>query len=64
MSIHQTQMPLCQRDYCQLLIIDGQERLAAAMDPGELQSVVDNINRLIGAARSVGVPVIATQHNS
>jgi nicotinamidase-related amidase len=64
MSIHQTQMPLCQRDYGQLLIIDAQERLAAAMDPDELQSVVDNINRLISAARSVGVPVIATQHNS
>ena len=64
MSIHQAQMPLCQRDYCQLLIIDAQERLAAAMDPDELRAVVDNINRLSGAAKSVGVPVIATQHNS
>jgi nicotinamidase-related amidase len=64
MSTHQAQMPLCQRDYSQLLIIDAQERLAAAMPPDELDQVVGNINRLIAAAKSVGVPVIATQHNS
>lgn len=64
MSIHQAQLPLCQRDFCQLLIIDAQERLAAAMPPEELGSVTGNINRLIRAAKGVGVPVIATQHNS
>lgn len=64
MSIHQAQMPLCQRDFCQLLIIDAQERLAAAMPPDELATVTGNINRLISAAKSVGVPVFATQHNS
>lgn len=64
MSIHQAQMPLCQRDFCQLLIIDAQERLAAAMPPDELQAVTANINRLIKAATSVGVPIFATQHNS
>jgi nicotinamidase-related amidase len=64
MSTHQAQMPLCQRDFCQLLIIDAQERLAAAMPPDELAAVTGNINRLISAAKTVGVPVIATQHNS
>ena len=64
MSIHQAQMPLCQRDFCQLLIIDAQERLAAAMPSDELQTVTANINRLITAAKSVGVPIFATQHNS
>jgi nicotinamidase-related amidase len=64
MSIHQAQMPLCQRDSSQLLIIDAQERLAAAMPMDELDLVVDNINRLIAAAKVFGIPVIATQHNS
>jgi len=64
MSSHEAQMPLCQRHFCQLLIIDAQERLAAAMPADELKRVVGNINRLISAAKSVGVPVVATQHNS
>lgn len=64
MSTHQAQMPLCQRDFCQLLIIDAQERLAAAMAPDELATVTGNINRLIRAAKRVGIPVFATQHNS
>jgi nicotinamidase-related amidase len=57
-------MPLCQRDQSQLLIIDAQERLAAAMEPGELAEVVDNINRLVAAAKVFGIPVIVTQQNS
>ncbi len=57
-------MPLCQRDYSQLLIIDAQERLAKAMVPDELEFVVSNINRLLAAAKVFGIPVIATQHNS
>ena len=64
MSIQQSHMPLCQRDISQLLIIDAQERLAAAMPMDELELVVDNINRLIAAARVYGIPIIATQHNS
>jgi len=64
MSIHQAQMPLCQRTLSQLLIIDAQERLAAAMPPDELELVVGNINRLIAAAKILDIPVIATQHNS
>ncbi len=64
MTVHQAQMPLCQRGLSQLLIIDAQERLAAAMQPEELAQVVGNINRLITAAKLLGIPVIATQHYS
>ncbi|EXJ15783.1 isochorismatase family protein [Imhoffiella purpurea] len=64
MSIHQAQMPLCQRASSQLLIIDAQERLAAAMPADELDAVVENINRLVTAAKILGIPVIATQHYS
>lgn len=64
MSLQPAQMPLCQRSLSQLLIIDAQERLAAAMPPDELEQVVANINRLITAAKVLDIPVIATQHNS
>ncbi|MFD2111214.1 isochorismatase family protein [Thiorhodococcus fuscus] len=64
MSINQAQMPLCQRASSQLLIIDAQERLAAAMAKDELEGVVDNINRLVTAAKILEIPVFATQHNS
>jgi nicotinamidase-related amidase len=64
MGINPAQMPLCQRDASQLLIIDAQDRLAAAMPPHELELVVANINRLITAAKAFGIPVVATQHNS
>jgi nicotinamidase-related amidase len=57
-------MPLCQRAFSQLLIIDAQERLAAAMPPDELELVVGNMNRLVSAAKILGIPIIATQHNS
>ncbi|PQJ95675.1 isochorismatase family protein [Chromatium okenii] len=64
MTTPQAQMPLCQRTLSQLLIIDAQERLAAAMQPDELTQVVNNINRLVSAAKMLGIPVIATQHYS
>ncbi|MBK1693563.1 isochorismatase [Chromatium weissei] len=64
MTTHQAQMPLCQRTLSQLLIIDAQERLAAAMQPDELTQVVNNINRLVSAAKMLNIPVIATQHYS
>lgn len=64
MSTHQAQLPLCQRAFSQLLIIDAQERLANAMPKDELALVVRNINRLVSAAKILGIPVITTQHNS
>ena len=63
-SVQPIQMPLCQRDSSQLLIIDAQERLARAMPTEELEQVVANINRLITAAKVFGIPVIVTQQNS
>jgi len=57
-------MPLCSRDSCQLLIIDAQERLAAAMAVDELEMVIENINRLVTAAKIFGIPIITTQQNS
>lgn len=63
MSIHQAPMPLCQSQFSQLLIIDAQERLAAAMDAQWREAVEANINRLIKAAKVLDIPVIATEHN-
>ena len=58
MSIHQAPMPLCQAAFAQLLIIDAQERLAAAMPEDVLER---NINRLITAAKILQVPIISTE---
>ncbi|MBK5930307.1 isochorismatase family protein [Halochromatium salexigens] len=61
MSIHQAPMPLCQAAFAQLLIIDAQERLAAAMPEDVLERTVGNINRLIGAAKILEIPIISTE---
>jgi nicotinamidase-related amidase len=61
MSIHQASMPLCQAAFAQLLIIDAQERLAAAMPEDVLERTVGNINRLIGAAKILEIPIISTE---
>jgi nicotinamidase-related amidase len=54
-------MPLCQSAFSQLLIIDAQERLAAAMPRDDLEQCVDNMNRLIKAAKILDIPVISTE---
>jgi nicotinamidase-related amidase len=54
-------MPLCQSAFSQLLIIDAQERLAAAMPPERLNSVVSSIQRLIDAAKILSIPIITTE---
>ena len=54
-------MPLCNAAFGQLLIIDAQERLAAAMPPDELESSVANINRLVQSAAILNVPIISTE---
>jgi nicotinamidase-related amidase len=61
MSIHPAPMPLCQAAFAQLLIIDAQERLAAAMPEDVLERTVGNINRLITAAKILEVPIISTE---
>jgi len=64
MTIHQAEMPLSLGRYSQLLIIDAQERLAAAMPPDDVAATIANIRRLVAAAKILEIPVIATQHNS
>jgi nicotinamidase-related amidase len=64
MTIHQAEMPLSLGRYSQLLIIDAQERLAAAMPPDDLARALANIQRLVAAAKILEIPIIATQHNS
>jgi len=61
MSLHQAPMPLCQSALAQLLIVDTQEGLAAAMQKDELDRVVTNINRLIAAAHMLEIPTISTE---
>ncbi len=64
MTVHQAELPLSLGRYSQLLIIDAQERLAAAMPPDDLERALANIKRLVAAAKVLGIPIIATQHNS
>lgn len=63
MTIHQAEMPLTLSRFSQLLIIDAQERLAAAMPPDDLERALTNIDRLVSAAQTLGIPIIATEHN-
>jgi nicotinamidase-related amidase len=49
------------REHCVLLVIDIQEKLAAAMDPEILASVVRNTNILLEAARRMGIPVVVSE---
>ena len=44
-----------------LLVVDVQERLAAAMPPGDLERLLKYTLALIGAARELGIPVLATE---
>jgi nicotinamidase-related amidase len=64
MTIHQAELPLTLSRFSQLLIIDAQERLAAAMPTDDLERALANIDRLVSAARTLGIPIIATEHNS
>jgi isochorismate hydrolase len=49
------------RESCALLIIDIQEKLAAAMEPEVMASVVRNTNILLEAARRMGIPVVVSE---
>jgi nicotinamidase-related amidase len=61
MSIHQAPMPLCNAAFSQLLIIDAQERLAAAMPKDALAATIANTNRLLTSAQILGIPIISTE---
>jgi nicotinamidase-related amidase len=60
-STHQAPLPLCFAHFSQLLIIDAQARLAAAMRKDDLAVTVANITRLMDAARALDIPIIATE---
>lgn len=49
------------RDGCALLVIDIQEKLAAAMDPDVMERVIRNTNILLEAARRMGIPVVLSE---
>ncbi len=50
-----------EREKCVLVIIDIQERLAAAMDSEILAKVTRNANILLEAARRMGMPVVLSE---
>ena len=52
---------LVSRTKAALLVVDIQEKLAAAMDQGRLGEVTANVVRMIGAARELGLPIVATE---
>lgn len=54
-------IPALSRDRAALLVIDVQERLAAAMPEETRASVVRNTNLLIEAAQRLGLPVVVTR---
>ncbi|AGA91102.1 nicotinamidase-like amidase [Thioflavicoccus mobilis 8321] len=63
MSTHQAGFPLCQSRFSMLLIIDAQERIAAAMPEEELAETVTNINRLSRSAQYFDIPIIWAEQN-
>ena len=50
-----------EREKCVLVIIDIQEKLAAAMEPEIMRSVTRNANILLEAARRMGIPVVLSE---
>lgn len=52
---------LAQRNQSQLVIVDMQERLAAAMTPEEMRAVTRNCSLLIQAAGLLKIPTIFTE---
>ena len=44
-----------------LVVVDIQEKLAAAMDAGRLRVVLDNAIRMIRTARALSVPILVTE---
>lgn len=49
------------RDDAALLVVDLQERLAAAMEPAALERVVNRTRAAILGARALGLPVVFTE---
>ena len=49
------------REDTALLVVDVQERLAAAMDPEALSRVLGRLGALIDGARVLGLPIAVTE---
>jgi len=49
------------REDTALLVVDVQERLAAAMEPEPLSEVLSRLGALIEGARVLGLPIVATE---
>ncbi len=54
-------LPLCHADDSQLLIIDLQEKLVAAMPDDCLESLTRNTEKLVKSACTLGIPVMLTE---
>lgn len=52
---------LCRQDDSQVVVIDVQERLSAAMPPESRRTVLRNIGSLLQAAKLLEVPVVVTE---
>jgi nicotinamidase-related amidase len=49
------------RDDTAILVVDLQERLAAAMDPSALASLMKRVAALVEGARALGLPLVVTE---
>ena len=50
-----------ERSRALLLVVDVQEKLAAAMDPAALERMERNVVALVEGAKTLGVPVVVTE---
>jgi len=55
------QSSLCRADASQILVVDVQTRLAAAMPPADRERTLRNLGVLLEAARLLAVPVLVTE---
>jgi nicotinamidase-related amidase len=62
MSTNSNPLPLTHANTSQLLIVNVQEKLVRAMPKGDRDQMVSNINRLTQSARSMGIPLLLSEH--
>jgi nicotinamidase-related amidase len=56
-------MPLCEADNSQLVIVDVQQRLVAAIPAESLKLMTENIELLIDAAAILGIPTLCSEQS-
>ena len=62
MSANSNPLPLCHANTSQLLIVNVQEKLARVMPKNDRDQMVSNISRLSQSARSLGIPILLSEH--